>query len=100
MGSVPLNGLKETMRRTRVTRAQLRYAEEQGHLGAVSRGGDGRRLYSADQVRWLERLGALRELNLILEEAAGLASALCGRPATWSRPQAQALVERTLGDVE
>jgi DNA-binding transcriptional MerR regulator len=45
------------MRRSGLTRAQLRYAEERAHLGTVARSADGRRLYDPEQLRWLEMLG-------------------------------------------
>lgn len=93
-------GCKEAMRRSGLSRAQLRYAEERQHLGMVARGADGRRLYEPEQLRWLELLGGLRELGLALDDAAGIASAICGNSGTWSRQRAEDVLTRAFVEVQ
>lgn len=93
-------GCKEAMRRSGLTRAQLRYAEERQHLGTVARAADGRRLYEPEQLRWLELLGGLRELGLALDDAAGIASAICGNSGDWSRQRAEHVLTRAFVEVQ
>lgn len=62
------------MKRTGLTREQIYYIEERGHLGAVARNGHGRR-YTEPQVTKLERIAACRLVGLRLDEAEPIASA-------------------------
>lgn len=93
-------GCKEVMRRSGLTRAQVRYAEERHHLGIVERGPDGRRRYTGAQLRWLVRLGCLRELGVALDDAAGIASVLNGGAVPWSPRRVHALLVRTVREIQ
>jgi DNA-binding transcriptional MerR regulator len=73
------------MKRTGLTREQLYYIEERGHVGAVARNGHGRR-YTEPQITKLERIAACRLMGLRLEEAGPIASAeLSASPAQLDR---------------
>ncbi len=68
------------MRRTELTRRQLRYLEDRQLIGFVERL-NGRRAYGPDQVELLERLSRLRQIGVSLDEAAVIAGASVGSPA-------------------
>jgi DNA-binding transcriptional MerR regulator len=65
--------LSEVMRRTGLTRKQVRYLESQGFIGPAQRRDD-RRVFSPQQVMALELIARLRELRVRLPEAAALAA--------------------------
>ena len=69
--------LKEVMRRTGLTRMQLRYLESRGLLGHLARSDD-RRLFSERQVAMLELLARFRALGASLDEASALANERLG----------------------
>lgn len=60
--------------RTGLSRRQQRYCEEKGHLGKVERSSSGERVFSSEQVEFLERVAALRGIGINLEEAAAVAA--------------------------
>ena len=69
--------LKEVMRRTGLTRMQLRYLESRGLLGHIARSDD-RRVFSERQVAMLELLARFRALGASLDEASALANERLG----------------------
>ncbi len=71
--------MNTVMRRTDLTRRQLRYVEDRQLIGFVERL-NGRRCYGSDQVELLERLSRLRQIGVSLDEAAQIASASLGSP--------------------
>lgn len=91
--------LKEVMRRTGLTRRQLRYLEERGLLGFVARSDD-RRIFSDRQATMLETLARLRELGASLEEAASLADERLGGSASVADVRLDELLGRALADNE
>jgi DNA-binding transcriptional MerR regulator len=60
--------------RTGLSRRQQRYCEEKGHLGKVERDPTGERVFTGEQVAFLERVAALRAIGINLEEAAAVAA--------------------------
>ncbi|MDQ2935309.1 MAG: MerR family transcriptional regulator [Chloroflexota bacterium] len=90
------------MKRTGLTREQIYYIEERGHLGEVARNGHGRR-YTEPQIAKLERIAACRLLGLRLDEAAPIAGAeLHVSPASLDRLRviAMAKAEQIERDVQ
>ena len=81
------------MKRTGLTREQIYYIEERGHLGAVARNGHGRR-YTEPQITMLERIAACRLMGLRLEEAVPIATAeLTASPAQLDRLRVLAMAK-------
>ena len=60
--------------RTGLSRRQQRYCEQKGHLGVVERSPSGERVFTREQVEFLERVAALRGVGINLEEAAAVAA--------------------------
>lgn len=92
-------GLKEATRRTGLSRRQLRYLEERGHLGFVARS-DGRTIYAPEQVTMLEHIARLRPLGATLDEAAQIASELLGRTGTILDTRVDELARMAFTNVE
>lgn len=92
-------GLKEAARRTGLTRRQLRYLEERGHLGFVARS-DGRTVYAPEQVTLLEHIARLRALGASLDEAAQIAAELVGRTGGVSDARIDELAHTAFANVE
>jgi DNA-binding transcriptional MerR regulator len=93
------NGLKEMTRRTGLTRRQLRYLEERGHLGLVGHA-DGRTVYTGDQVTMLEHVAQLRALDVRIDEAAQIAREMVGQQRASSDERLDELTSRALAHVE
>ncbi|HET7769298.1 MAG TPA: MerR family transcriptional regulator [Chloroflexota bacterium] len=87
------------MRRTGLTRRQLRYLEERSHLGPVARS-DGRTVYSAPQLEFLEHVARLRLLGVPVEEAATVAHALQGGSSGVPNSRLDELVSAALANAE
>ncbi len=83
--------LKEVMRRTRLTRMQLRYLEQGGYLGHVTRLYD-RRVFSAHQIQLLELVSRLRDTGASIDEAASLASEIFGGERKVSQTRLEDLI--------
>jgi DNA-binding transcriptional MerR regulator len=90
---VVLLGMNEVMRRTGLTRRQLRYLEDRELIGVVERL-HGRRGYRLEQVDMLESLGRLRQIGVGLDEAAKLASASPGHAVGVKIERVAALLSR------
>lgn len=87
------------MRRTRLSRKQLRYLEQRGLIGVVVRSDD-RRVYSERQVTLLELIARLRELGMRLDEAAALAHERLGGDAILADDRLEALMVQAVGETE
>ena len=92
-------GLKEAIRRSGLTRRQLRYLEERGHLGFVARS-DGRTVYGSEQLELIDRIARLRGLGARIDEAAQLARELAGDAEGIPLERIEALLETALASVE
>lgn len=90
----------EVRARIGVSERQLRYWEEKGHLGAVERNGRGERVFSPEQIRFLEAVETLRESGVRLEEAAAMASEVSAGIPRISNERLQFLTRRSLDEVE
>jgi DNA-binding transcriptional MerR regulator len=92
-------GLKEAMRRTQLSRRQLRYLEERGHLGFVARS-NGRTVYSGEQIELLGHIARLRALDVSIDEAAVIGGEILGGDPGVANGRLEELVRRALGEVE
>lgn len=92
-------GLKEVMRRARMTRRQVRYLEERGYLGFVSKRA-GRTIYTPEQVEFLLHVSRLRALEMGVDEAAQIASELMGQERKTAERRLDELAQRALREVE
>jgi DNA-binding transcriptional MerR regulator len=92
-------GLKEAMRKTGLSRRQLRYLEECGLLGFVRRS-NGRTVYEHDQVELLAHIARLRSVGALVEEAVLIGRELLGGQSTVSDERLDALAHRALAEVE
>ena len=93
-------GLKEVLRRSGLTRRQVRYMEERGFLGCVSKRRDGRTAYTAEQVEFLLHVARLRALDLGVDEAAQIAGELMGKERKTAERRLDELAQRALREVE
>lgn len=91
--------LKEVMRRTRLTRAQLRYLEDRDLIGFLARSDD-RRVFTERQVQMLDLLVRFRELGASLDEAAGLANERLGGEAKVPDDRLDELLDRAIRESE
>lgn len=89
-------------RRTGLTRRRQRYCEAKGYLGEVGRSASGRRerIYTPDQVRFLESVAAFRASGVRLEEAAALATEEVAGIRHIDGDRLERLAARSLDDVE
>ncbi len=67
-------GSLQVTKRTGLTRTQQRYCEEKGHLGPVGRNKNGDRVYTLAQLKLLEAIAELRQMDIGLEESAAVAA--------------------------
>ena len=92
-------GLKEAMRRTGMTRRQLRYIEDCGLLGFVARSA-GRTVYAPEQLELLEHVARLRSVGAPVEEAVLVAREVLGGQCMVEEVRLDELAQRALGEVE
>jgi DNA-binding transcriptional MerR regulator len=92
-------GLKDAIRRTGLSRRQLRYLEERSLLGFVARS-DGRTVYTLEQLDRLEHIARLRALGSRIDEAAQIARELQGEPSAVSQVRLDELEQLALAIVE
>lgn len=90
--------LKEVMRRTGLTRMQLRYLEARGLIDVAR--SDGRRLFTERQVTLLSLLAAFRELGATLDDAAALASERLGGDTRVPEDRLDALFDLAIANSE
>lgn len=91
--------LKEVMRRTGLTRMQLRYLESRGLLGHLARSDD-RRIFSERQVAMLELLVRFRALGATLDEASELANERLGGEVCVADARLDELFDRAIVESE
>lgn len=91
--------LKEVMRRTGLSRMQLRYLEDRELLGYVARSDD-RRIFNDRQVAMLELLARFREIGAELDEAAALANERLGGEAHVANERLDQLLDRAITQSE
>jgi DNA-binding transcriptional MerR regulator len=91
--------VKEVMRRTGLSRMQLRYLETRGLLGHVVRS-DERRIFSERQVQMLDLLARFRELGASLDEAAALANERLGGDSRVADARLDELLDRAISENE
>lgn len=91
--------MKEVMRRTGLSRRQLRYLEERGVLGFIGRSDD-RRVFDERQVLMLDLLARLREVGANIDEAAALARERLGGERCVSDARLDELLDRAITQSE
>lgn len=92
-------GLKAAMRRTGMTRRQLRYLEDCGLLGLVTRA-NGRTVYEQDQLELLECVARLRSVGAPVEEAVQIAREVLGGQSVVDEVRLDQLAHRAMGEVQ
>ena len=92
-------GLKQAIRRTGLTRRQLRYLEQLSALGPVLLSG-GRTVYTDEQLELLEHIARLRALGARIDEAAAIGRELLGRERSVSDERLEELMRVALERVE
>jgi DNA-binding transcriptional MerR regulator len=69
-----MQGVKDAIKRSSLSREQIYYIEEQGYLGSVGRSGQSR-AFTPEQLLKLERIAACRRIGLTLAEGSAIANA-------------------------